>query len=49
MEGKKGVSKIPQQELRPRPHVSGYFLKKEKKDELWSKMAKSKTHKAIFN
>ena len=50
MEGKKVCQRYLSKNLGPVHTYPDIFeKKKEKKDELWSKMAKSKRHKAIFN
>ena len=51
MEGKKVCQRYLSKNLGPVHTYPDIFekKKKEKKDELWSKMAKSKRHKATFN
>ena len=49
MEGKKMCQRYLSNNLGPVHMYPDIFEKKEKKDALWSKMAKSKRHKASYN
>ena len=49
MEGKRCVKDTSARTKAPSTRIRVFLKKKEKKDALWSKMAKSKRHKATFN